>query len=143
MTGASWSVVSAQSRLEREQAGDLRRSVLCGELHLSRAVVEDGLDQAPGAWLGLVCSGDKPVATLRLRLSEGQAQLEHLAVLALFRRQGLGRLLVKEALQRAQAAGVERCFAVGPSVADVFFTQQGFGIVQTQEGVSVWQRGLE
>lgn len=141
MTDGNWIVLSAQSRLEREQAGDLRRSVLCGELHLARAVVDDGLDQGPGVWLGLVCSGDKPVATLRLRLSLGQAQLEHLAVLGLFRRQGLGRLLVAEALKRVQAAGLTHCLAVGPSVADAFFTQQGFAIVQRQDGVSGWQWG--
>jgi len=47
----------AASRLEREQAFDLRRQLLCGELHLHRDLVDDGLDSDPSVWLGVAWSG--------------------------------------------------------------------------------------
>lgn len=137
--GTAFKIEGAGDRLAREQAADLRRSVLCGELHLSRALVEDGLDQAEGVWLGLAWAGDKPVATLRLRLEGGLGRVEHLAVLPSYRRQGLASALLLEARQRAVAAGALACLAIGPSSADPFFVAQGFLCLQNADGISAWQ----
>lgn len=127
--------------LEREQAQDLRRSVLCGELHYSRDLVQDGFDALPGAWLGLALAGPKPVGTLRLR-QEGSWMLEHLAVLPAWRRRGVGRGLVNAALGQARAAGAAEVLACGPEAAGPFFSALGFSADRTEAGLTVWKTRL-
>lgn len=133
---------AADGRLEREQAQDLRRSVLCGELHLHRDLVDDGLDSEPSVWLGVAWSGPKPVGTLRLRRDGEACVLELLAVLPQQRRQHVARRLVEAALQQPLLQGVQALNAVGPAAASVFFEAMGFEVQATQTGLTVWQKAL-
>jgi GNAT superfamily N-acetyltransferase len=127
--------------LDREQAQDLRRSVLCGELHYSRELVDDGQDQAPGVWLGLALDGPKPVGTLRLQ-RQGAWMLEHLAVLPRWRRQGVGRALVQAAIAAATQAQASEIIACGPETAAAFFRAVGFDVRQQEGLLYVWHRTL-
>ncbi len=112
------------SRLELEQAQDIRRSVLCGELHLSRDIVADGLDAQ--ALVLLACVGPKPVGTGRLIQREGQWAIEALAVLSPWRRQGVGRALAQALVEAATVRqGLVLC-AISPKSAGLFFDACGF-----------------
>lgn len=134
-------VRAARGALELEQARDLRRSVLCGELHLSRDLVDDGLD--PGDWLGLAWAGPKPVGTLRLRLQGSEAMVEHLAVLPGWRRQGVARALMAAAMQQTRILQVQTLWACGPEAAGPFFEAQGFNPTKREAGLVVWQSGTD
>jgi GNAT superfamily N-acetyltransferase len=135
-------VRAADGRLEREQAQDLRRSVLCGELHLHRDLVDDGQDEIPGTWLGVAWSGPKPVGTLRLRRGPDAWHVELLAVLPLQRRSGVAKELLGAALQRARQDVSVPVMAVGPLEASAFFKAQGFEVVAQESGLTVWQKAL-
>jgi len=81
----------AASSVDREQAFDIRRSVLCGELHLGREAARDPFDEE--AFHLLALDGEKPVGTGRLLRRGSHWIIEHVAVLAPYRRQGTGRSL--------------------------------------------------
>ena len=122
---------------------DLRRSVLCGELHLSREVVDDGADTSCDVALALL--GATPVATGRLIRKEGLWVLEHIAVRAAQRRGGLGRALVDLLLGRCRSLGGGAVHAVAPAAAGAFFRALGFeAIGQADEGAALqaWRRAL-
>jgi GNAT superfamily N-acetyltransferase len=122
--------------LERELAFDLRRSVLCGELHLDREAAKDELDET--AVLALAWLGDTPIGTGRL-LKRGEFWvLEHLCVLPLQRRQGRGRKLLEHLAAQAPAgAGLA---AVSPVGAAPFFQHCGFTQVSVQGDVVLLKR---
>lgn len=135
-------VRAADGRLEREQAQDLRRSVLCGELHLHRDLVDDGQDGGEGTWLGIAWSGPKPVGTLRLRRGPDAWHLELLAVLPQQRRSGVARALLEAALKVARRDASVPVMAVGPLEASAFFKSQGFDVLAQESGLTVWQMPL-
>lgn len=137
-TEPGFSVRACASRLERELAQDLRRSVLCGELHYSRDLVDDGQDDAEGAWLGLAFAGAKPVGTLRLQ-QQGDWILEHLAVLPQWRRQGVASLLLRSALDQARQRSAASVLACAPDVAAPFFLAHGFEPQRQAPPLTVWQ----
>lgn len=130
------------SNLELELIQDIRRSVLCGELHLSRDIVADGLDAGSlvlGAW-----AGPRPVGTARLTQRQGQWALETLAVLAPWRLQGIGRELVQALAEAARAKGADALWAVAPQPAAPFLGQAGFEAWQgAQEAeAGLWRKPL-
>lgn len=130
----------ALSALEREQACDLRRSVLCGELHMGREAARDAEDDT--AYLALVWDGEKPVGTGRLLAQGGLHQLQHLCVLPQYRRRGLGRLLVAHFEGVGREAGAAELVAVAPQGAQAFFVAAGF-IVEKEDGeVALLRRQL-
>jgi GNAT superfamily N-acetyltransferase len=135
-------VRAADGRLEREQAQDLRRSVLCGELHLHRDLVDDGQDEGPGTWLGIAWSGPKPVGTVRLRRGPDAWHVELLAVLPQQRRGGVARALLEAALTQARRDASAPIMAVGPLEASAFFQSQGFVVLAQESGLTVWQKAL-
>jgi GNAT superfamily N-acetyltransferase len=135
-------VRAVESRLEREQAFDLRRSVLCGELHLHRDLVDDGQDAHEGVWLGIAWSGPKPVGTVRLRRGPDAWHLELLAVLPPQRRAGVARALLNAAIAEAQRREALPFMAVGPASASGFFLAQGFEVCAQESGLTVWQKAL-
>lgn len=124
-----------------EQVADLLRSVLCGELHLARAVVEDGFDRLELCRVLLAWDGPKPVATVRLRRDGDKALLEHLAVLPSHRRRGLGRRLIQAAGRLAREAGQSELYCVAPASVDPFFQSCGFVALKRESGITLW-RGL-
>ncbi|HXB96721.1 MAG TPA: GNAT family N-acetyltransferase [bacterium] len=127
------SIRPAHSALEREQAFDIRRTVLCGELHLGREAARDPFDEQAlilVAWLG-----EKPVATGRMVERAPWWVLEHLAVLGPWRRQGIGRALLAAFRREAEAKSLPRLLAVGPSSALPFLQAGGFRLENEDDGV--------
>jgi GNAT superfamily N-acetyltransferase len=127
------SIRPAIAPLEKEQAFDIRRTVLCGELHLGREAARDPFDDQAlilVAWLG-----QKPVATGRMVERAPWWVLEHLAVLAPWRRQGIGRALLAAFRQEAEAKALPRLLAVGPSAALPFLQAGGFRLENEDDGV--------
>jgi GNAT superfamily N-acetyltransferase len=141
LSGEGIVVRGCEGPLDREQAQDLRRSVLCGELHYSRELVDDGQDAASGVWLALALAGPKPVGTLRLQ-RQGAWMLEHLAVLPRWRRQGVGRALVQAALISAAQAQAREVLACGPLSAGAFFGALGFNVRKQEGALQVWQKAI-
>jgi N-acetylglutamate synthase-like GNAT family acetyltransferase len=128
------------SRLEKEQAFDIRRSVLCGELHMNREAAQDEDDAS--AYLAIAWEGEKPVGTGRL-LQRGQFwQIEHLCVLPEQRKSGIGHSLVEHFLAQARAQGSQELVAVSPVAAQAFFIRQGFSLAASQGEISVLKRPI-
>jgi GNAT superfamily N-acetyltransferase len=122
------------SPLEREQACDIRRSVLCGELHMGREAARDADDET--AHLVLALAGEKPVGTARLVPRGGLQMLEHVSVLPQYRRQGLGRQMVG---YFARSAGAD-LLAVAPSPGLAFFLASGFLVEKEDPPVFLLRR---
>ncbi|HTB21172.1 MAG TPA: GNAT family N-acetyltransferase [bacterium] len=114
----------AASKLERELAQDLRRSVLCGELNWGREAVDDGWDQ--GADVALVSDREKPVATGRLLQRSQRWWLDLVAVLPRHRRQGLGRELAAFLAGLAREKGADSLWVLAPPPSVPFFQACGF-----------------
>ena len=123
------------TRLDREQAFDIRRSVLCGELHLTREAAQDADDDT--AYLAVAWNGEKPVGTGRLLQRGPFWQLEHLCVLPEQRRHGVGRQLLGHFAAQARSKGSASLLAVCPVAAQVFFHKTGFTLEASQGDISV------
>ncbi len=119
------------SAAEREHCHDLRRTVLCGELHLDGAAARDELDA--GAFHLLAFDGEKPVGTGRLCRRGGRCVVEHVAVLPAWRRRGVGRALVL-GLLRQGAGQAGEVWAVGPAAAVPFLEACGFSLKVEDQG---------
>lgn len=128
------------SSLEKEQAFDIRRSVLCGELHMNREASRD--DDDDKAYLALGWLGEKPVATGRLLQRGTFWQLEHVCVLPEQRKAGIGRAMVGHFLTQAQASGSQELFAVSSAVSQGFFSRLGFNLAGSQGDISVLKRPI-
>jgi GNAT superfamily N-acetyltransferase len=132
------------TRLDREQAQDLRRSVLCGELHLDRSVVDDGRDE--DAHVAVLWSQHKPVATGRLLKRGGLWVLEHLAVLPAHRRAGAGRRLVDFLCALCRQEEGDAVHSVSPASASPFFRACGFEPLADSGGnaeIIAWRLDLQ
>jgi N-acetylglutamate synthase-like GNAT family acetyltransferase len=128
------------SALEREQAFDIRRSVLCGELHMNREAAQDEDDAS--AYLAIAWQGEKPVGTGRL-IQRGEFwQVEHLCVLPEQRKAGIGRSLMEHFSAQAKAQGSHELVAVSPVATQAFFSRQGFSLVASQVDISVLKRPI-
>ncbi|MGH7441251.1 MAG: GNAT family N-acetyltransferase [bacterium] len=114
----------ASSPLDREQARDLRRSVLCGELSWGRDAVDDGWDE--DADLALAVSAGKPVGTARLIVREQRAWVDLCAVLPRCRRQGLGSALLAFLEVRVLGRGLSELWVLAPASSGPFFRAVGF-----------------
>ena len=128
------------SRLEKEQAFDIRRSVLCGELHMNREAAQDEDDA--DAYLALAWQGEKPVGTGRLLRRGPFWQVEHLCVLPEQRKTGVGRQLLEHFADHARAQGSQELVAVSPVGAQVFFHRLGFSLAGSQGDISVLKRPI-
>ena len=116
----TFSVSIAESSLDIEQARDIRRSALCGELNWPREIVSDPADL--DATLAIAMLGAKPVASARLIRRDGVDHIELLAVLERFRKMGIGRSLL-EVLEKKSGQAVH-VLAPGPESA--FFEHCGY-----------------
>lgn len=133
----------AVSILDKELACDLRRTVLCGELHWERDAVRDTLDAQEGTDIALVFEGEKPVATARLVLREGNWLLELLAVLPAQRRRGLGRLVADFLAARALERGALELGVLAPQNLGPFFQTLGFALDHENSGIQYLKRDLQ
>jgi N-acetylglutamate synthase-like GNAT family acetyltransferase len=128
------------SPLDREQAFDIRRSVLCGELHLNREAARDEDDES--AYLAIAWLGEKPVGTGRLLQRGPFWQMEHLCVLPEQRKQGVGRGLVEHFIGKARSQGSQELVVVSPVAAQAFFSGLGFELAASQADLSVLKRPI-
>lgn len=128
----------ALSPLDREQVYDLRRSVLCGEMHLDRDAVRDALDE--GARLLLAWDGEKPVGTGRLVWRGSAACAEMLAVLPGWRRRGIGQGLLRRLADLARQDQAATLTLVGPKGLLPFLQGLGFDVISQDVDVvlAVW-----
>jgi N-acetylglutamate synthase-like GNAT family acetyltransferase len=128
------------SSLDREQAFDIRRSVLCGELHLNREAAKDDDDEH--AYLAIAWEGEKPVGTGRLLQRGDFWVLEHLCVLPEQRRQGVAKALIGHFQARAAGQGAAEILVVSPVQSSAFFLKAGFAMQGSQADLVVLKRGL-
>lgn len=126
----------ARDAAELREALGLRDRVFCGEQGVSAAAERDGRD--PDA-LHLVAVEDaRVVGTCRLLFAPHSVFLGRLAVEPHRRRRGIGAELLREAAERARAAGVAR---IGlHAQLDVLELYTGLGYVElgepfVQEGI--------
>lgn len=128
------------SALDREQAFDIRRSVLCGELHLDREAARDAEDES--AYLAIAWSGEKPVGTGRVLQRGAFWVLEHLCVLPEQRKTGVGRALLSHFEGHARERGSRELTVVSPVGAQAFFSKAGFNLAGSQGDISVLKRPI-
>jgi predicted GNAT family N-acyltransferase len=96
----------ARDGAELRQALALRDDVFCGEQGVSAAAERDGRD---GDALHLVAVEEgRVLGTCRVLFRAGSAFLGRLAVVRDERRRGIGAALLREAGERARAAGASR-----------------------------------
>lgn len=128
------------SALDREQAFDLRRSVLCGELHMNRDAARDAEDE--GAYLAIAWVGEKPSGTGRLLQRGTFWVVEHLCVLPEQRKTGIGRALLAHFQSQALARGIQELTVVSPVGTQAFFLKEGFVLAGSQGDISVLKRPI-
>ena len=128
------------SSLDREQAFDIRRSVLCGELHMNREAARD--DEDAHAYLAIAWVGEKPSGTGRL-LQRGDFWLvEHLCVLPEQRKAGIARALLAHFQDQAKGRGSQELTVVSPVGSQAFFLREGFVLAGSQGDISVLKRPI-
>ena len=112
---ASWANDGAALRAIRE-------CVYIKEQHVPVELEWDGLDQDATHWL-VTDKKDKPVATARL-LANGH--VGRMAVLAEYRGQGIGRLLIEAILATSQQRSLSTLFLNAQTSATGFYEKFGF-----------------
>ena len=114
---------------ELRQALALRERVFCGEQGVSEEAERDGRD---GEALQLVAVEDgRVVGTCRVLFAAGGAFLGRLAVERSERRRGIAAALLRDAAERARAAGAERMSL--HAQLDVTELYSGLGYVELGE----------
>jgi len=99
----------------------IRRAVFCAEQGIPEALEWDGAD--PGAVHVLALTKREPVGTGRL-LPTGK--IGRLAVLASFRRHGVGSLLLSRLVELARARGLRSVYLHAQADALGFYAARGF-----------------
>jgi len=125
-----------------EVTHDLRRRVL--RAHLPAAEVVYPADDAPGSFHLALRAGPRTLGIASFSLEpvpEGEgdgpaARLRGMAVEPTYQRRGLGRLLLREAVQRLARDGVRACWANARVSALPFYEALGFA-VRSEEFESV------
>jgi len=102
---------------------DLRHRVFVDEQRVSEALEWDGLDELAEHFLALRVDDGRPVGTARLRVVEGQAKAERVAVCADERDSGIGRALMDALESRARERGCPRV-ALNAQVAVLGFYER-------------------
>lgn len=104
-----------------ESLAAVRRAVFCAEQGISEALEWDGAD--PGAVHVLALTKREPVGTGRL-LPTGK--IGRLAVLASFRRHGVGSLVLRRLVELARARGLGGVYLHAQADALGFYAAHGF-----------------
>lgn len=74
------------------------------------------------------------------RRRDGVVVIRELLVLPLLRRTGIGRNLVRQVLIRANGSPVRARCPEKYAGANAFWRAMGFTLMETKEGVNLWQR---
>ena len=102
----------------------LRRAVFIEEQGVAAALDVDGLDEGCTQFLAWV-SG-VPIGTARLRIVDGEAKAERVAVLDDFRGHGVGRVLMNVLEVGARAQGLHTVFVHAQQAAVPFYERLGY-----------------
>lgn len=104
---------------------DIRRAVFVEEQQVSEALEMDGKDGAARHFA--VRTGDRIIATCRVRFTGSAAKIERVAVLKDYRAKGVGRVLMKYLLQEIARSGDIQLFKLSAQAPAVpFYEKLGF-----------------
>jgi predicted GNAT family N-acyltransferase len=107
-----------------QKALAVRAIVFCGEQGIDYAIERDGQDPSAIHVVGQV--GNEPVAAGRIRLVEGWAQLERIAVRKPWRGQGIGHQLTEFMMGVARKRGFARFRLHAQNHLRGFYMKHGF-----------------
>ena len=113
-----------ESKEDRATAYAIRRRVFIEEQQIDPDLERDEDDAAAWHWLAFV--DDEPAATVRLVREEHGAKLGRMAVLPLFRRQGVGKTLLRAVEAFARERGIERIRLHSQAGARAFYIANGY-----------------
>ena len=102
----------------------LRRAVFVDEQGVDPAIDADGLDD--GATQFLAWASGMPIGTARLRIVDGDAKAERLAVLDDFRGHGVGRALMDAVERNVRAQGLTSVFLHAQQAVVPFYERLGY-----------------
>jgi predicted GNAT family N-acyltransferase len=105
---------------------ELRVQVFCEEQGVDPELELDGVDHDCTQIIAV--DGQAIVATCRLRLVDGDAKLERMAVEKSRREGGVGRLLMERAEEEARASGAPRMVLHAQRIAEGFYAKCGYAV---------------
>ncbi|RJO69741.1 MAG: GNAT family N-acetyltransferase [Myxococcales bacterium] len=121
---------------ERAGAFAIRRAVFVVEMQIDPAVERDGRDADAAHFLAL--ADGRAVGAGRYVRDGDTIKLGRIAVLPDYRRQGVGRALVRFMLDHARRAGATRAFLHAQASARAFYFAIGF----VEEGTPFIEAGI-
>ncbi|ALM29748.1 GNAT family N-acetyltransferase [Bacillus altitudinis] len=74
----------------------------------------------------LVCHGNEPVGTGRVRIVDGTGKLERICILKPYRKYGLGKVIIRELEKIMQEKGITKIKLHGQTQAEGFYKKLGF-----------------
>lgn len=133
-----YEIIHCKSEEEKEQAFEIRREVFVVGQNISETIERDGKDDEAEHFLGFADA--KAVAAARfLVLEKGlTVQLGRMAVLKDYRRQGIGRQLLKFMLGFAKEKGAKRAILNAQANVRGFYYAYGF----VEDGEPFMEAGL-
>lgn len=105
---------------------DLRRRVFVDEQGVDEALEWDGLDERAEHFLARSEPDGAPLGTARMRVVEGDAKAERVAVLPRDRSSGVGRALMEALEDRARALGCPRVLLNAQVRVVAFYRRLGY-----------------
>ncbi len=131
-----YQVGRCQTAVEIEQALAIRRKVFVEEQVIPEELEQDGYDAEAIHYLAWV--DGIPAGAVRLLPQGREVKLQRMAVLPEFRRQGVGRQIVKKLLADARREGFSRIVLDSQASARIFYLTLGF----VEEGLPFLEAGI-
>ncbi|MCG8672450.1 MAG: GNAT family N-acetyltransferase [Pseudomonadales bacterium] len=117
----SLSVISCRWQDHQAEIEHIRKVVFVEEQNVPLELEWDGEDE--NAWHILAFQDDRPVGTARLLAS---GQIGRMSVLASFRRNGIGTLILQKVESTAQEHGISPLFLHAQTYIQHFYAQHGY-----------------
>ncbi len=108
-------------------AKKMRRQIFVEEQGIPIHIDDDGLDEE--AIHVLISASDRPFATARMVVNNNEAVIARVAVLAPFRGQGYGKVLVDELVKIAKQLQLQRLELHPHQHLEKFYTDIGFSTI--------------
>ena len=117
-------VETCSSDADRVRSNKIRHTVFILEQHIPENVVYDEKDDSCHHYLVYV--DEQPAGTARLATDGTKGQLGRMAVLKEYRRQGVGRDLVRHIITHARSINLSKIFLHAQASARTFYLAMGF-----------------